>query len=256
MLYYKLATLLERKVYRNPRIRLVAVSNLVARHLRTHFDRNDVTVIPNAVDTSRFTPQERLERRDVMRRFFNYSDDNFVLLLIGNDWRNKGLDALLRALTLLCDLPLRLLVVGGDDPRIYRPWLDKISCHGRVQFASPSADVLAFYAAADAYVGPSLEDAFGLPIVEAMACGLPVIASVQAGASELIRDGETGLLLSSPRDAAEIARLIREIYTDRSLRRRLGLAAAEYVQTHCGWDHNVLKTRELFEAILRDREER
>ena len=254
-LYYKLAAFLETKVYRDPRIRLVAVSSLVGRHLRTHFGRTDVTVIPNAVDTSRFTPKECLGRRVVMRRFFNYSDEDFVLLLIGNDLRNKGLDHLLQAVTLLSDLPLRLLVVSGDDPRIYQPWADKLSCQGKVRFASPSADVLAFFATADAYVGPSLEDAFGLPIVEAMACGLPVIASVHAGASELIRHGETGLLLSNPRDTSELAQLIRKIYADGSLRRRLGLAAAQHVQRNCSWDRNVEKTRDLLEGILRDRQQ-
>jgi len=63
--------------------------------------------------------------------------------------------------------------------------------------------VLSFYAAADAYVAPSLEDAFGLPILEAMACGLPVIASVQAGASENVLDGATGYLLRDPMNHVE-----------------------------------------------------
>lgn len=68
----------------------------------------------------------------------------------------------------------------------------------------PSADVLFFYAAADAYVAPSLEESFGLPIMEAMACGLPVIASVQSGASETIVDGETGYLLRDPLNNLEL----------------------------------------------------
>jgi UDP-glucose:(heptosyl)LPS alpha-1,3-glucosyltransferase len=88
----------------------------------------------------------------------------------------------------IIETPIQLLVVGKDDPGGQLP-LD-----GRVRFLAPSADVLSFYAAADAYVAPSLEDAFGLPILEAMACGLPVIASVQAGASENALDGTTGYL--------------------------------------------------------------
>ena len=59
-LYYKLAVLLERKIYTDPRVRLVAVSSLVAQHLKTHFNRTDVTVIQNAIDTLRFAPHERL----------------------------------------------------------------------------------------------------------------------------------------------------------------------------------------------------
>jgi glycosyltransferase involved in cell wall biosynthesis len=251
-LYYKLAMLLERKIYRDPRVRLVAVSDLVKQHLKTHFDRTDVQVIPNAVDTMRFTLEARLARRSATRQFFRYSDDDFVLLMIGNDWKIKGLDFLLRALTHLCDLPLRLLVVGSDDPRLYQKQLIDSILVERVRFEGPSPDVLSFYSAADVYVGPSLEDAFGLPIVEAMACGLPVIASIHAGASAFIRNGETGLLLSNPRDPCEIAGLVQRLFADASLRMKMGLAASQYVQANCGWDQNALRTRDLLEATLRD----
>src|SRR5207248_8093491 len=61
-------------------------------------------------------PISRLAKRSPTRQSFGYSDDDFVLLLIGNDWKNKGLDFLLRAFALLCEIPLRLLVVGSDDP--------------------------------------------------------------------------------------------------------------------------------------------
>jgi glycosyltransferase involved in cell wall biosynthesis len=78
-----------------------------------------------------------------------------------------------------------------------------------------------FYAAADAYLGPSLEDAFGLPILEAMASGLPVIASVNAGASEIIEDRSSGLLLRDPANVTELAALIQELVSDSSLRELL-----------------------------------
>jgi glycosyltransferase involved in cell wall biosynthesis len=251
-LYYKLAMALETKIYRDPRVRLVAVSDLVAQHLKTHFDRTDVLVIPNAVDTMRFTPNVRLARRSATREFFGYSEGDFVLLIIGNDWKKKGLDFLLRALAQLCDLPLRLLVVGSDDPRLYQTRVNDCVAHDRVRFEAPSSDVLSFYSAADVYVGPSLEDAFGLPIVEAMACGLPVIASIHAGASEFIRNGETGLLLSNPRDPSEIASLVQRLFVDAPLRMKMGSAASQYVQANCGWDQNASKTRDFLEATLRD----
>jgi UDP-glucose:(heptosyl)LPS alpha-1,3-glucosyltransferase len=245
---------LEDKVYRNRRVRLVAVSSLVANHLKTHFGRMDVAVITNAVDTHRFTLQERIGNRDAARQSFGYSDEEFVLLLIGNDWKNKGLDALLRAVAILTNLPLRLLVVGADNPGIYLRWLSNLASLDRVRFEAPSPNVLSFYAAADVYVGPSLEDAFGLPIVEAMSCGLPVIASMYAGASELIRDGETGLLLSDPRNPSEIARLVQKLYMNVSLRQKMGLAASQYVQANCGWEQNISKTRDFLEGIVQDRE--
>ena len=120
----------------------------------------------------------------------------------------------------------------------------------RIRFEKPSADVLRFYAAADLYVGPSLEDAFNLPILEAMACGLPVIASNQAGSSELIRDGETGSILSDPQDDLKLAQLIHEIYRDKKLRHSIGEAASRYALANCGWKENTENTRKFLENAL------
>jgi len=249
-LYYKLATFLERRIYRDPHVRLVAVSSLVAAQLKSYFQREDVNVIRNAVDTLRFSPEVRIAKRNASRQTLSYAKDDFVLLLIGNDWKKKGLDTLLKALALLSDLPLRLLVVGSDDPSFYRPLFDRLGLQERIRFEKPSSDVLFFYAAADLYIGPSLEDAFNLPIPEAMACGLPVIASAKAGASEIIRDGETGFILRDPQDHLELASLIRRIQAEDALRLSMGAAASHYLMTNCSWDENAEKTRQLLESIL------
>jgi glycosyltransferase involved in cell wall biosynthesis len=249
-LYYKLAMRLEKKAYFSPRIRLIAVSGLVAAHLKAHFQRADVIVIPNAVDTLRFFPEARLARRATSRQAFHFSEREFVLLLIGNDWKKKGLDALLNALAQLSDIPLRLLVVGSDDPALYRPMIEQLKLSDRIDFKKPQSDVLSFYGAADSYVGPSLEDAFNLPILEAMACGLPTIASVQAGASENISDYETGLLLRDPQDALQLAQLIRRLFNDDSLRLKIGNAASRHVRENCTWEQNASQTRQFLEATL------
>jgi UDP-glucose:(heptosyl)LPS alpha-1,3-glucosyltransferase len=242
---------LEQKIYRDPGVRLIAVSHLLAKHLESHFGRTDVTVIPNAVNTVSFAEAPRLARRSSSRRSFHFAEDEFVLLLIGNDWKKKGLGALLRACALLMDLPLRVLVVGSDDPVFFRALVQELHMQDRLRFEAPSSDVLLFYAAADLYVGPSLEDSFGLPILEAMACRLPVIASAHAGASEMIDDGETGFILADPKDHVQLAHLIRRVYSDPELRKRVGEAASRYVLANCGWDENAEKTRIFLESALR-----
>jgi glycosyltransferase involved in cell wall biosynthesis len=249
-LYYKLIMFLERRIYRDHAVHLVAVSSLVAVQLKSHFQRDDVTVISNAVDTTRFTPEARQGKRIGSRKLFQYVNNEFVILLIGNDWKKKGLHTLLMALGLLTELPLRVLVVGSDDPNFYRPLLDKIVFRDRIRFEKPSADVLCFYAAADLYVGPSLEDAFNLPILEAMACGLPVIASVRAGSSENIIEGRTGILLEDPQDYTLLAQLIRKMFNDEFMRGRIGGAAARSIQANCSWDRNVEETKKLLENAL------
>jgi glycosyltransferase involved in cell wall biosynthesis len=246
-LYYRLIMSLESRIYRNPRLKLAAVSQLVAEQLKKHFDRADVVVIPNAVDTARFCPQARLENRTAARAALGYSPDEFVLLLIGNDWKKKGLGTLLAGLALLRDLPCRALLVGSDDASPYLSIMDAGNLRGSVSFREPSSDVLKFYAAADVYVGPSLEDAFNLPILEAMACALPVIASVRAGASQNIRHRENGFLLQDPRSAQELASLIRQLHADRSLREDMGNAAARTASA-CNWQINAEQTKSFLES--------
>ncbi len=248
-LYYKLIMALERRIYTDPKVRLAAVSKLVSTQLEKHFGRTDSVVIPNAVDTGVFNSEARLARRSVSRQSLKLGDSDFVVLLIGNDWKKKGLDQLLQALAII-EIPIQLLVVGKDDPGLYRSALWQLRLDDRVRFLAPSADVLSFYAAADAYVAPSLEDAFGLPILEAMACGLPVIASVQAGASENIIDGTTGYLLRDPMNHVELAEIILRLAGDRAAGQKLGAAAAQYVQGSVSWDRNAAATREFLENSL------
>ena len=160
------------------------------------------------------------------------------MLLIGNDWKVKGLDQLLRAIEVNPNLPLRLLVVGRDESSLYATRLRLSKIESRVTFQQPSSDVLQFYAAADAYVGPSLQDSFGLPVLEAMACGLPVISSVRSGVSAFITHGQNGLLLRDPERPEELVALLKQLFEDNSLQQKLGVAAAETAAMHT-WDRNA-----------------
>ncbi len=252
-IYYKLIMKLERRIYGDSNVRLIAVSSQVAEQMKLHFGRTDVAIIPNSADTERFNAGVRNSRRLESRKGFGFSEEDFVVLFIGNDWKKKGLDALLRACAFLAGLPWRLMVVGRDDERAYEGLLKQPELRGRVRFEKPIADVMRFYAATDLYISPSLEDAFGLPILEAMACGLPVIASIQAGASENIRNGETGVLLQDPRSVEEIAKRIRLLFTEAALREQIGIAAARFALENCSWEQNVRETKEFLNATLSDR---
>src|SRR5258708_3526583 len=207
ILYYRLIMALENRIYRNPRVRLAAVSQLTANELTIHFARQDVSVIPNAVDLTRFSMPERLRRRVQSRKILQIPDSDFVLLLVGNDWKKKGLTPLLNAMAAIQPLPLRLLVVGRDERAPFLKLIRDFLLDGRVFFLEPSSDIMHFYAAADVYTGPSLHDSFALPPIEAMACGLPVITSVTNGGSQIITEGLDGFLLSNPHTSTSLSRL-------------------------------------------------
>jgi glycosyltransferase involved in cell wall biosynthesis len=224
-IYYRLLTQLETKIYRNPAVKLAAVSPRTKADLGHYFQRQDVRVIPNAVDTAAFSPPARLARRAEMRRHFAFTEDHQVLLLIGNDWTVKGLPVLLNAITLLTQLPLRLLVVGGDAPAPFLQMAASLGIADRCRWQPPSPDVMSFYAAADLYVSPSLEDSYGLPVAEAMACGLPAITSRQAGISAYVEDGVNAFILADPKDSQALAARLREILSSPARTQQVASAA-------------------------------
>jgi glycosyltransferase involved in cell wall biosynthesis len=235
--YYGLLTALERRIYTDPKVTLAAVSNRTAGLLKEYFHREGVCVIPNGVDTKRFSVAARLARRTEARRRRSFRDEDFTLLLIGNDWRNKGLTSILEAMAALPDLSIRLLVVGNDNPEPFRSRAAQLGVQDRCHWELSSPDVLDFYAAADVYVSPSREDSFGLPVAEAMACGLPVVTSVFAGIAGYLHDGVDGFILRDPLDAHALSQLIQLLYSDGDIRASMGSAAAR-TALEWKWDRN------------------
>jgi glycosyltransferase involved in cell wall biosynthesis len=242
-LYYRLVMALEKRIYPDQGIALAAVSRLTAGELAAFFSRRDATVIPNAVDSARFNLAERMRRRADARRDLHIPESSFVVLLIGNDWKNKGLPCLLRALAALPQLPLQVLVVGRDRRDLFLSQIEALQLRERVRFADPSADVMRFYSAADAYCGPSLHESFSLPPLEAMASGLPVIASARSGVSEAITEGVDGFILQNPEDPAPLAELLTRLCQQPGLCHSLGENAARTAHSY-SWERNAAETWE------------
>jgi UDP-glucose:(heptosyl)LPS alpha-1,3-glucosyltransferase len=236
--YYALLAGLERRLYANPKVSLAAVSQRTAALLADYFHRHDVRVIPNGVDTAQFSPPARLALRAEARRRRAIHETDFVLLLIGNDWRVKGLETVLRALSALRELPLLVIAAGDDSPNPFFEIAMSLGISGRCRFEPSRQDVLDFYAAADLYVSPSYEDSFGLPVAEAMACGLPAITSIFAGVSSLLHDGVDSFILRDPRDAKTLATMIRTLYERAEWRGRIRQAAAK-ASLQWTWDRNA-----------------
>lgn len=252
-LYYGLIAALEPYVYGRADVCLAAVSKKVAADLaRFDSDSSAVSVIYGGLDLECFSLKGRTQRRAASRQWFSVRDDEFVLLLIGNDWRNKGLKCLLEAMALAADPRLRALVVGNDDRSPFLPAIARLGLQGRVYFCPIRADVETCYAAADAYVGPSLDDAFAQPPAEAMACGLPVITSRTNGGSEIITNGCDGLLLDNPSDPKALADLVHKLLADPVLCSHLGAAAAETARRYT-WERNAEQMRDLFERAVQRR---
>jgi UDP-glucose:(heptosyl)LPS alpha-1,3-glucosyltransferase len=255
-IYYRLIQFLERGVYSRPGRPLAPVSQKVASDLSHFYGRGEnVSVVYGGLDLSRFNPQRRASLRPAARDCFGLAENDFAVLLIGNGWKNKGLPSLLDSVGMLQNPRLTVLVAGQDNPAPYQAAIERHHLNRQVQFVPPRPDVEFFYAAADAYVGPSLEDAFAQPPAEAMASGLPVITSRNNGGAEIISHGSDGLILEDPKDCRTLAEWISKLLEDAEFRCRLGANAARTAHKFT-WENNAAEMKALFEEARLNRRPR
>ena len=205
---------------------LVAVSEPIRREIARHYNRRRrVHVVTPGVDPARFDPGALDAARAGRRRGLGLGDDELLVLFVGTEFRRKGLDDLLPAL----GAGMHLAVVGGGErPGHYRRLVRRLGLGGRVHFAGLVDDVAAWYAAADAVVLPSRADAFGMSVLEGMACGRAVVARRATGVAAVIAPGRDGLVYDRPEELAEILAALR----DPVLRQRLGRAARDTAVAH------------------------
>ncbi len=185
-----------------------------------------VEVVPCGVDTGLFRPLGRQRARAEL----GLPGDVPIVLFVGRLEPLKGLDLLLRAHARL-QSPALLVIVGGDErDEALRSRLRslgrRLGSLQRVMFlpAVPHEELPLYYSAADVCAVPSHYESFGLVALESMACGTPVVASRVGGLQELVRDGETGFLVSPARPDT-FARGLERLLSDPALRDALGRRA-------------------------------
>jgi asparagine synthase (glutamine-hydrolysing) len=179
----------------------------------SHVARDKITLLPNAIHTEWYGPGSR--KADLVARYG--LQDKVVLLTLGrlvSSERYKGFDEVLDAMpSLLLDIPnLVYLIVGdGSDRRRLESKVSQLGIKDHVRFTGhiPEHEKADHYRLADAYVMPSRGEGFGFVLLEAMACGIPAVASSADGGREAVREGEIGILVN-PDSAEDVQRGIRE----------------------------------------------
>ena len=221
---------IERRQMRTPH--LVAVSDVIRQDIARYYNRTeDVAVIPPGVDIEFFHPSFTAESREQVREEENISSDDMVVIFVGAEFRRKGLDSLIPAI----GPRMRLLVIGrGERMDHYRDLAVKSGAADRIQFVGHVEDVRRYYAAADVFVLPSLFEGFGMTILEAMACGLPVVSSVNTGASGLIQNGRNGFVFHNQNEVPGILQNLKNV----DLRKSVGYEARKTAERYT-WDKEV-----------------
>ncbi|HOH72178.1 MAG TPA: glycosyltransferase family 4 protein [Syntrophales bacterium] len=215
---------------------IVTVSRRVVEDLGKWFGRSvtgKCKTIYNGVNIERFRPDEAGRR--IIRRHYAIQENETVLLTLGRLTREKGHHLLIEVLEALQRVvpEIRLLVVGEGESMVHlKATASRLGLSEAVIFAGSvdNAETASYYNASDIFVFPTLT-VEGLPFVllEAMACGKPIIASEIGGTVEAIQGGENGILIK-PGDKAAITRQIAALIHDRNLAERLGSAAEATVR--------------------------
>jgi UDP-glucose:(heptosyl)LPS alpha-1,3-glucosyltransferase len=249
-IFNAMGTTFEYGLYRFARhSEVIAISERVARDLAQFYHcQAPIQVIHHGVDLQLFSPANRGRWREEVRSGLNLADSDMVFLYVGD--LRKGARRSIEALSRLN--AGRLLFVSRSRTSDYEQMAQAAGLSGRVLFHGPTNQVEKMYAAADAFLLPSPYDAFGMVATEAMASGLPVIVSAEAGASELIQHGQNGLLLSDVSNTSELADHMNALQADRPWAAGLGCAARKTVE-QMSWDTVAAETMRVYEKLLRSK---
>jgi glycosyltransferase involved in cell wall biosynthesis len=216
---------------------------LADRAIAAYKGKIPVKVLPNVVPENVYTPRDKAACRESI----GIDKDGFyVLFLAGTGaWRRKNFAAFIKALELCADLDLKVLLCGGlpkdyplADPRILRVkenWDENV--------------VASLYNAADVFCISSVLDNMPNTIVEAMACGVPIIASRAGGIPEAVQEDSTGWLFD-PYDPATLAQALRKAYERRAELPAMGQRARDVIVSQQSTKAAAAKHVELFEGLV------
>lgn len=207
--------------------------------LKMGVDARKISKIPYGVDLSIFQQQPK-------------HDDIFRVLFVGNLCLRKGIPYLLQALNNINLPDFEITLIGSLSTEV-KPFLNKFSGNLKYLGAKPRTELPFFYSQASVLVLPSIEDGFGLVQAQAMACGLPVISTINTGAEDLFTDGKEGFILPI-RDSDAIREKVLLLYENKLLRQQMSETALERVQSLGGWNSYGQNIVDCYRKYLENKE--
>lgn len=251
LLEYNIAT--ERLAYKKGK-QYIAISHSVKEELSQYFGiQNAVEVIHHGVDPQVFVPATE-SLKGAQREKLGIETSGFYISFVGA-YERKGLQVALEALAVLKNKnwhglnQLKILAAGSGDTQGFKQMAATLGLEKNLVMLSHQKEVLPVYQACDAFVLPTFYEPFGLVVLEAMACGLAPVVSRTAGASELISDGRSGILLKEVTEPAETAAALVYLFENSQARQSMGNAAREVAALQ-NWDEVAKKYWKLLGRLL------
>jgi glycosyltransferase involved in cell wall biosynthesis len=249
-LYYSAARwIAEQPAARRAR-HIMMVSRATQREFVEHYHvpRSRTTVIYTGVDLRRFTAMpEQAKAREAL----GLSHDLPILLYVGFSTPRKGVEYLGSAMSLVP--PAQLVMVGKWEKHYKERFLSSLGdarSHVHVAGYVPAAQLPTYFAAADVFVLPSLLEGFGIPLVEAMAAGLPVVTTTGSAACEIV--GDAGVTVP-PGDSVALAEALSRVLAQPDLARRLAQRGLERAQSLFDERRMAADVENVYRRMLADR---
>lgn len=227
--------------------RVIAISNHAYEQLTRSYrlDDDDVEMIPHGVDIHRFYPRQE--------RHPSVDSDKLSLLYVGRLGARKGLGLALRALARIDTDDVEFLIAGtGRHEERLRELAQELGIQKQVRFLGyvDDADLPELYSSADVFILPSKYEGFGLVLLEAIACGTPVIGVDAGGIPTAVDDGVDGCVVE--RNEGSLAGAIEEMIQDDQMREEMGKASIQGRESR-SWDRAIQQTENVYSAFTRAR---
>ncbi len=245
-----------RRFQRGACLKVIPMAEFVREQIlrRYPIEESRVETVYNGVELETFHPKHRATLGSALRKRIGVDESTPTLLTVGNDWRRKGLPALLEALPhIVSDAGEPVLLVAGHDNHPER--FEQLAAHhgvaDRVRWLGPVREIRAAFAAADVFVFPSRYDVFGNVGLEALASGVPSLLSVRAGVSEILDGSPAGEPLEDPDDVDEIVTRTRRLLEPSGLpERRL---AARSLAERYSWDAHFDRILAIYREVIAEK---
>jgi len=229
--------------------RLCSTSNTMKEEIRKYTNK-DISVIPFGVDLNRFKP---LPVHHV------FKGDAIVVGTVKTLEKEYGLEYLIEAFALLKkrlkEYPLKLLIVGkGSLEMELKEKAQSLGIQGDVVFTGYISPIeVPFYQnMLTISVFPSLNESFGVSVVEAMACEKPVIATNVGGLPEVVENNVTGIIVP-PANAEKLAEAMETLVRDEQLRTKFGKEGRQRVERLYNWNNNLASMSQIYQEVLSEK---
>ena len=217
--------------------------------------KREIEIIHVGVDTELFKPNLSFDEKKALPKKHGkvFTEKCYVILTVARLHKYKGLEYFIEAMQLLREVPeVKLYILGkGPEEENLKKLVKKLSLEGKVEFIEkpvPNYEMPLLYRECDVYVQPSIIEPYGIAVLEAMACGKPVIGTKVGGMQDTIKDGATGFLVE-PGNAEEIADRIM-ILKDENKRAKMGKRAREWVVDNFDWMVIGKRYKEVIEEMV------